>query len=243
MSLTSFGLIAFVIQLHAFPDVRIATDHFIIEYETSVDVSSTQLVSEILETSFSFLVSKKHLPEVTRHIKVHLYGSTSKYVQSNGVKWWLGAVYRGGVIHVQPPAVLQNRGILRTTLSHELVHALFDEARRNGLPDWLNESVAVNSSGEMLHMKIPTVIDVHSFQDLETKTKNVRRRSGLDDTYYLCGLTMEFLLREYGPTKVDSLIKQFDGPNNSVKAVSQAFGEDFHSVEKKWLRYLTSRVH
>lgn len=131
------------------------TDHFIIKYEAGVAQGDVQAVADILETSYAMLTTRSHLPLRVNRIDICIYASTAHYVHSGKVKWWMGAIYRGNTIHLQPPTVLRKRGILETTLTHELVHALLDDASHHGLPLWLNESAAVYFSGEMNRLKIP----------------------------------------------------------------------------------------
>ncbi len=217
-------------------------DHFIIKYENTVAQGDVQTVADILETNYAMLSTRYHLPLRQIRIDVSIHASTSHYIQSAKVKWWIGAIYQSGTIHLQPPAVLQKRGILETTLAHELVHVLLDDASRHGLPLWLNESAAVYFSGEMNKLKIPRSVSVHHFGDLERNIGASRSKSDLDRTYYLLGLTMKFLVEECGESKVEALLNSFGQPRALEDVFTDVLGIDYESVERKWSQYLKVKI-
>jgi len=218
------------------------TDHFIIKYENGNASVDVQHVAEILEASYIMLTTKYHLPIPQNKIDVRIYASTPYYTQAVKVKWWFGAIYQRGTIHLQPPAILQKRGILETTLTHELVHAFLDNASLNGLPLWLNESAAVYFSGEMNRLKIPTSPGVRHFHDLERKIRTARSKTELDKTYYLLGLTMKFFIEEYGEGSVQALLNSFEQPQVIENVFNYALGEDYQTVERKWFQHVQMKI-
>jgi hypothetical protein len=218
------------------------TDHFIIKYENGVAQGDVQTVADILEMSYATLTSRRQMPLRQNRIDVSIHASTPHYVQSAKVKWFMGGIYRDNTIHLQPPAVLQKRGILETTLTHELVHALLDDASHHGLPLWLNESAAVYFSGEMNRLKIPASLGVSRFHDLEKRIRTARSKSELDKTYYLLGLTMKFFIEEYGESKVQAVLSSFQQPQVIENVFNYTLGEDYQTVERKWLQHVRMKI-
>jgi hypothetical protein len=49
---------------------------------------------------------------------------------------------------MQPLAILKRRGVLHTTLKHELAHVIINLISRNRAPRWLEEGFAIYLAGE-----------------------------------------------------------------------------------------------
>ena len=64
--------------------------------------------------------------------------STATYV-AHGQPWWAAAATKGNRIELQPLPLLKRRGVLSTTLRHELAHAVIDAVSHNRAPRWLAE--------------------------------------------------------------------------------------------------------
>lgn len=75
------------------------------------------------------------LPTLTFHPTVE------SYERRTGQRWFTAASIQGSAIHLLPVAVLQRRGILESTIRHELVHAATADAL-SGRSRWLAEGVA-----------------------------------------------------------------------------------------------------
>ncbi len=66
---------------------------------------------------------------------------------ATGSPWWVAGTTSGGGIDLLPLAVLRRRGILESTLRHELVHVLTNDALA-GRPMWVREGLAAYLAGE-----------------------------------------------------------------------------------------------
>ena len=73
--------------------------------------------------------------EIVFHPTVEAYG------RATGQPWWTAGTSRGLRIDVLPRSVLVSRGILESTLRHEIVHALADPVLA-GRPLWVREGLA-----------------------------------------------------------------------------------------------------
>jgi SpoIID/LytB domain protein len=81
-------------------------------------------------------------------VQVVLHETTGDFVGATGQPSWVAAVTRGRAIELQPLAVLRRRGVLRTTLRHELVHVACEALGRGRAPLWLIEGLAAYVAGE-----------------------------------------------------------------------------------------------
>jgi hypothetical protein len=81
-------------------------------------------------------------------LEIRLNGSTGDFTARTGQPWWAAAATKGNRIELQPVAILKRRGVLFTTLRHELAHVLIDAASNNRAPRWLEEGFAIYLAGE-----------------------------------------------------------------------------------------------
>ena len=77
--------------------------------------------------------------------------STESFIRATGKPGWAAAATRRGRIHLQPAEILERRGILETTLRHELVHAGVSRS----VPLWFEEGAAIHLAGEGNQYPIP----------------------------------------------------------------------------------------
>ncbi|HXI62314.1 MAG TPA: hypothetical protein VNF70_06365, partial [Pyrinomonadaceae bacterium] len=74
--------------------------------------------------------------------------STGDFTSRTGQPWWAAAATRGNRIELQPLPLLKRRGVLSTTLRHELAHTVIDAVSHNRAPRWLAEGLAIYLAGE-----------------------------------------------------------------------------------------------
>jgi len=81
-------------------------------------------------------------------LDIFVNGTTGDFVGRTGQPWWAAAATRGTHVELQPIQILQRRGVLVTTLRHELAHAVIDSVGRGRAPRWLAEGIALFFAGE-----------------------------------------------------------------------------------------------
>src|SRR6266567_1213966 len=131
--------------------VSISSDHFRINYPAGIDRREADLVLSTLENARSdFLrrVSAASIPTDITMQEMRLNQSTGDFTSRSGQPWWAGAATKGNRIELQPVALLKRRGVLITTLRHELAHAVIDMVSHNRAPRWLEEGFAIYLAGE-----------------------------------------------------------------------------------------------
>lgn len=69
--------------------------------------------------------------------------------RATGQPWWTAARTTGTRIDLLPRGVLQERGMLASTLQHEFVHVLADPSL-SGRPLWVREGLAVVLADELM---------------------------------------------------------------------------------------------
>jgi hypothetical protein len=81
-------------------------------------------------------------------LDIFVNDTTGDFVGRTGQPWWAAAATRGTHVELQPIQILQRRGVLVTTLRHELAHAVIDSVGRGRAPRWLAEGMALFFAGE-----------------------------------------------------------------------------------------------
>jgi hypothetical protein len=91
--------------------------------------------------------------EIDLPLEIHLHPTTTAFIAASGQSGYAAGAFEPrrtgapGRIDLQPPGILARRGLLESTLRHELVHAALDHLNR-GTPRWLHEGLALHFTGE-----------------------------------------------------------------------------------------------
>ncbi len=80
-------------------------------------------------------------------LKLVFHPSSGSFGRETGEPWWSAARTRGNRIDLQPPDVLDQRGVLDSTIRHEIAHVLTDPVLQ-GRPMWVREGAAMHFAGE-----------------------------------------------------------------------------------------------
>lgn len=132
--------------------LTISSEHFRVTYPAGVDRrDANQVLSTLDSARADFLrrasaasISLGNLPV----LEIRLNDSTGDFTARTGQPPWAAAATRGTRIELQPVAILKRRGVLETTLRHELAHVFVDKASNNRAARWLEEGFAIYLAGE-----------------------------------------------------------------------------------------------
>ena len=137
---------------HSNTRLNLSSEHFRITYPSQLERRDVELVLNTLEATRSDLIRRIAAASVAlvppSTTEVHINDTTGDFVGRPGQPWWAAAATRGNQIELQPVAILKNRGVLTTTLRHELAHAFIDAAGHGRAPRWLAEGFALYLAGE-----------------------------------------------------------------------------------------------
>ena len=130
--------------------VTISSEHFRVTYPADVDRRDVDQVLATLESARGDYLRRASasigvdLPS----LDIRLNDSTGDFTSRTGQPWWAAAATKGNRIELQPLPLLKRRGVLSTTLRHELAHVLIDAVSRGRAPHWLAEGFAIYLAGE-----------------------------------------------------------------------------------------------
>jgi stage II sporulation protein D len=75
--------------------------------------------------------------------RLKVYPTLASFRDSTGEAGWVAASSRGSTIRLQPSDALESRGVLDSTLRHEMLHQLIESHAKDGLPVWFREGLVL----------------------------------------------------------------------------------------------------
>lgn len=131
--------------------LTISSEHFNLSYPADVDRRTANQILNTLEWARNDYVRRASSASTVVSIPrvgIRLNQSTGDFTSRTGQPWWAAAATRGNQIELQPAGILKQRGVLFTTLRHELAHVLIGSVSNNRAPRWLEEGFALYLAGE-----------------------------------------------------------------------------------------------
>ena len=106
-----------------------------------------RMVLQMAETELHDIQNRWHL-SLKAPPEIYVYPDMESFRNGAGESGSVAAHTEGNRVEMQPIAVLQSRGLLRSTLRHELLHVLVEERARPGIPIWFREGLVENLAGD-----------------------------------------------------------------------------------------------
>jgi len=132
--------------------LTISSENFRVIYPADVDRRDANQVLSALDSARADFLRRANAASISIGnlplLEIRLNDSTGDFTARTGQPWWAAAATRGNRIELQPVGILKRRGVLVTTLRHELAHVMIDKASRNRAPHWLEEGFAIYLAGE-----------------------------------------------------------------------------------------------
>ena len=100
--------------------------------------------ADLLQRISSAGISSDRFPA----LEIFINDTTGDFTGRTGLPAWAAAATKGNQIELQPIAVLQRRGVLTSTLRHEMAHVAIDSVSHSRAPRWLAEGMALYLAGE-----------------------------------------------------------------------------------------------
>ncbi|HYU99945.1 MAG TPA: SpoIID/LytB domain-containing protein [Pyrinomonadaceae bacterium] len=133
------------------PRLTLRSEDFRINYPATVNQREAEALLGLLQSSRKSLLARVAAAGIKVQfpvLEVIVNETTGDFVGRTGLPIWAAAATRGNKIELQPLETLKRRGILETTLRHELVHNTIDLVSRGRAPRWLAEGFALHLAGE-----------------------------------------------------------------------------------------------
>jgi SpoIID/LytB domain protein len=132
--------------------ITISSEHFRVTYPADNDRRDANRVLTILESARADYLRRANNASISisglPFLDIRINDSTGTFTGRTGQPPWAAAATKGDRIETQPLAILKRRGVLHTTLKHELAHVIINVISRNRAPRWLEEGFAIYLAGE-----------------------------------------------------------------------------------------------
>ena len=130
-----------------------------------------------------------------RGITIRAYPDVASFRNATGEPGWVAARTSGREIAMQPAEVLQSRGILQSTVRHELFHVMVETRAAPGLPVWFREGVV-----EWLSDPGKSALDPAESNDADLRQRSSRSRA--EHGYAAAEARVRALAERYGADAV-----------------------------------------
>ena len=132
--------------------LTISSEHFRVTYPAGVDRRDANQVLSTLDAARADFLRRANAASISigdlPFLEIRLNDSTGDFTSRTGQPWWAAAATKGNRIEFQPVGILKRRGVLISTLRHELAHVVIDKVSNNRALRWLEEGFAIYLAGE-----------------------------------------------------------------------------------------------
>jgi stage II sporulation protein D len=131
--------------------LTIASEGFRLNYPSTLRPREAEDLLLLLQSERRSLIDRISAAGISLQfpaLEIFVNDTTGNFVGRTGQPPWAAAATRDKRIELQPLATLKRKGILETTLRHELAHAAIDVLGRGRAPRWLAEGLAIYLAGE-----------------------------------------------------------------------------------------------
>jgi SpoIID/LytB domain protein len=186
--------------------LTISSEHFRVTYPSDVNRRDADQILNALESARADYVhraSSASIPIVNLPLlEIRVNESTGDFTSRTGQPWWAAAATKGNRIELQPAAILKGRGVLTTTLRHELAHVIIDAVSGNHAPRWLAEGFAIYLAGEGKQFSNHVKRAALSPEELERRLAHPTSQQEMKSLYAQAYLLVVQMIKSEGETGV-----------------------------------------
>lgn len=196
-------------------------------------------------------VSEKIGVDMKNPLRVEIAMQGDDFIKrAGGAPEWAVAIYENNRIIIrQEGMVTGSDGRFFNILEHELVHAVLDDmfdGKRERLPRWLNEGIAVAMSGDWespaqwdrRKVILRSAIKKGCGFSFDELSSGFPRSSWLAEVAYAqsADLTL-FMLKKGGWKKMSAFLERLAAGDSIEVASKNIYGEDFTGLSEEWYAY------
>ena len=185
--------------------------HFTLSSAEKLEPKEAQQLLSLLESNRNVLAHRVSTAGVQFQfpdIEIFINKTTGDFVGRTGMPPWAAAATRRNRMELQPLALLKQRGILETTLRHELVHVVIEAVGGSQTPRWLAEGMALHLAGEGKLLEQRGNVPLIAPKELEQKLANAKTAAEMKEAYAAAYRTVRELIRVEGENKLWQRVAQ-----------------------------------
>jgi stage II sporulation protein D len=132
-------------------------------------------------------------------VEIRIFPTMDLYRNTTGEPGWVAASTRGRTIRLQPIKKFPARGILESTLRHELYHLLIESQVKVSSPVWFREGLVL----ALTESKLPdTTAPAMTEKEVEAILQESKDRAEMEKAYASARSRVLFLIGQYGKPTV-----------------------------------------
>ena len=186
--------------------VAISSEHFRVSYPADNERRDADRVLTILESARADYLRRASAASISigglPFLDIRINDSTGTFTGRTGQPPWAAAATKGNRIETQPLAILKRRGVLHTTLKHELAHVIINVISRGRAPRWLEEGFAIYLAGEGEMFSRHIRRGKLSTEELEKRLQRPSTQSDMRSLYAEAYLNVNSMVRNGGEASV-----------------------------------------
>jgi len=157
-------------KLEASSAARIlSSEHFQMVFPPSQEAWVAETL-QALERSRQQLASRAEV--LPARVQARTWETTEEFIRASGQPGWVAANNNGQSIQLQPLRLLKRKGILDSTLRHELTHLVVRRLRASQVPRWFEEGLVLYLTGEQPRAGASTSFSGRSVEDVVTRPRS-----------------------------------------------------------------------
>jgi stage II sporulation protein D len=143
--------------------------------------------------------------DLSFRVQLKVFATMDAYRDQTGQPGWVAASTRAHVIRLQPLTTLTSKGVLESTLRHELLHMLIEERARDATPVWFREGLVLYLSHDPIGAGQAEGDDPASamtITEMETILEKSQKREEVAKAYAAAQARVTSLVRQHGKATV-----------------------------------------
>lgn len=189
--------------------LTISSENFRLAYPADVDRRTADQILNALESTRNDYLRRSSSRLNIPRLEIRLNQSTGDFTSRTGQPWWAAAATQGNRIELQPVRILKQRGVLFTTLRHELAHILIDSVSNKRAPRWLEEGFALYLAGEAQMISRYVTRDRLAEDELEQRLQHPRTQQDMRTLYAEAYLIVAEIIRHQGEPSVWTRLSRY----------------------------------
>jgi stage II sporulation protein D len=198
-------------QTGGLPDRLQASEHFRVRFPRDVETEWIAQSLRTLEGARADLIARAERAGLrwaeSQLFEVVFHATTASFQAATGQSGWAAGATRGRRIELQPIGLLRKRGLLTTTLRHELGHAAIEVLGGGRTPRWLAEGLAIDLAGE--GRSLPRVRSHLSIEELERRLAQPTSVAAMRELYAQAWRAVRRLIESEGDAAIWKRIGAF----------------------------------
>ncbi len=183
-------------------DPIISSEHFELVFPSNQQPWAGRVL-EALE-SFHHRLGSRATALPTR-VRVQTWDTTEQFILATGQPGWAAATNDGQAIALQPLRTLNHKGILESTLRHELTHLVIHRLRAREVPQWFEEGMVLYLTGEQVTGHHGSAFSARGLEEMITKP---RSEAEMKAAYALAGEKVRRIARQRGETALWQMLER-----------------------------------